>query len=79
VNITDNEPLTQRECYAWLAATFNRALPPEIVTPLERKRGTSNKRVANQKLRTLGWVPQFPSFQVGMQESVLPAYPEMGA
>jgi nucleoside-diphosphate-sugar epimerase len=79
VNITDNEPLTQWECYAWLAATFKRALPPEIVTPLERKRGTSNKRVSNQKLRMLGWVPQFPNFRVGMQESVLPAYPEMGA
>lgn len=79
VNVVDDQPLTQRECYAWLAAKLNRPLPPESVAPVERKRGPSNKRVSNQKLRTLGWVPQFPNFRVGMQESILPSYPEIGA
>lgn len=65
VNVSDNEPLTQRECYTWLAARLQRPLPPEGAMG-ERKRGRSNKRVSNQKLRQLGWTPQFPTFEAGM-------------
>ena len=39
-----------------------------------RKRGESNKRVSNQKLRALGWEPRYPNFRVAMTESVLPSF-----
>ena len=72
-NLTDNQPLTQRECYQWLATRLNRPFPPFVDSPANRKRGASNKRVSNEKLRALGWEPKFPTFRVGMEESVLPA------
>ena len=49
------------------------ATPPVADAPGKRKRGASNKRVSNQKLRMLGWEPKFPTFQIGMETSVLPA------
>jgi nucleoside-diphosphate-sugar epimerase len=79
VNVIDDAPLTQRECYQWLAAKLNRALPPSVARAGERKRGASNKRVSNRKLRALGWTPEFPTFQIGMEKSVLPAYSVLGA
>ena len=79
VNVTDDQPLTQRDCYEWLATELNRPLPPSASKTGERKRGASNKRVSNRKLRALGWEPEFPDFQIGMELSVLPAYPTLGA
>ncbi len=79
VNVTDNEPITQRESYEWLAAKLNRPVPAAATRTGERKRGASNKRVSNRKLRGLGWEPKFPTFQIGMETSVLPAYPTLGA
>ena len=79
VNVTDDQPLTQRECYEWLAEKLQRPLPPTVAPSGERKRGASNKRVSNRKLRALGWEPEFPDFQIGMELSVLPAYPTLGA
>ena len=79
INVTDNEPITQRESYQWLATKLNRPLPAVATRAGERKRGTSNKRVSNRNLRALGWEPKFPTFQIGMETSVLPAYPALGA
>jgi nucleoside-diphosphate-sugar epimerase len=79
VNVTDDEPLTQRECYQWLAGKLQRPVPPSVKRAGERKRGESNKRVSNRTLRALGWGPKFPTFPIGMERSVLPAYPIMGA
>ncbi|MEO7167930.1 MAG: NAD-dependent epimerase/dehydratase family protein [Chthoniobacterales bacterium] len=79
VNVTDNEPIAQREAYEWLATRLGRPLPAVATESGERKRGASNKRVSNRKLRALGWEPMFPSFQRGMEVSVLPAYPTLGA
>jgi nucleoside-diphosphate-sugar epimerase len=78
VNVTDDEPQTERECYDWLAAKLQRPLPPSVERAGERKRGASNKRVSNRKLRSLGWEPRFPTFQDGMEKSVLLASPEVG-
>lgn len=78
-NVTDNQPIPQREAYEWLAARFERALPETTVNVGARKRGASNKRVSNRKLRALGWEPHFPTFQSGMETSVIPAFPEFGA
>ncbi|HEY2713528.1 MAG TPA: NAD-dependent epimerase/dehydratase family protein [Chthoniobacterales bacterium] len=79
VNVCDNEPMTQRECYEWLATTLNRPLSLRAEATGERKRGASNKRVSNRKLCGLRWEPQFPSFGTGMKHSVLPDYPRLGA
>ena len=61
-NISDDQPISQRELYAWLAQRFDRPLPPSGPIDLNRKRGWTNKRVSNARLRALGWVPAFPSF-----------------
>ncbi len=79
LNISDNEPITQRDAYTWLAARLNRPLPEVAARAAERKRGASNKRVSNRKLRALGWEAQFPTFASGMERSVLPAFPTLGA
>jgi nucleoside-diphosphate-sugar epimerase len=79
VNVTDDQPITQREAYAWLARKLGRPLPAVVARPSERKRGASNKRVSNRKMRSLGWEPKFPTFPIGMERSVLPAYPALGA
>ncbi len=77
-NVADDQPITQRDAYVWLATKLHRPLP-EITARAERKRGASNKRVSNRKLRALGWEPRFPTFASGMEQSVLPALPTLGA
>jgi nucleoside-diphosphate-sugar epimerase len=79
VNVADDQPITEREAYSWLAAKLNRPLPALAAWPSERKRGASNKQVSNRKLRAFGWKPKFPTFPIGMERSVLPAFPTMGA
>ena len=61
-NVNDDAPLAQGALYAWLAERFQQDLPPSGPIDLNRKRGWTNKRVSNAKLRALGWKPQFPSF-----------------
>jgi nucleoside-diphosphate-sugar epimerase len=72
-NVVDNKPILQSECYRWLAAKLNRPLPREGRSIAKRKGGESNKRVSNAKLRSLGWVPEYPTFAEGMEKSVLPS------
>ena len=72
-NVVDDQPITQRACYEWLAAKLGHPLPPTRAAPGSGKRGMSNKRVSNRKLRALGWELKFPTFSVGMENSVLPA------
>jgi nucleoside-diphosphate-sugar epimerase len=71
-NIADDEPIAQSDACAWLAAKLHRPLPPIATEPATRKRGASNKRVSNRKLRSLGWAPRFPNFAAGMERTVLP-------
>ncbi len=78
-NVSDNHPLTRRECYGWLAATLQCPLPPTVDAPRERKRGNSNKRVSSGKLLRLGWSPRYPRFQQAMTENILPALKRRGA
>jgi len=72
-NVADDEPLTERTCYEWLAARLSRPTPPKSTSARTGKRGLSNKRVRNAKLRGVGWTPNFPTFATGMENSVLPA------
>ncbi len=75
-NVVDDSPVEQSECYRWLAQRLQRPLPPTGSAAASRKRGTSNKRVRNAKLRALGWTPKYPSFVEGMEQSVLPQLEE---
>ena len=61
-NVSDDEPLTQRAVYEWLARRFARPVPPGGPIDMNRKRGWTNKRVSNAKLRASGWVARYPSF-----------------
>ena len=70
-NLVDDQPILQSECYRWLAGKLNRPLPSIGKATSQRKRGESNKRVSNAKLRGLGWRPQFPTFAEAMEKSIL--------
>ena len=70
-NISDNHPISQRECYEWLARRLAKPLPPISLGVTERRRGNSNKRVCSAKLHALGWRPRYPTFQIAMAESIL--------
>ena len=65
-NVADDSPATQREVYGWLAEFFERGLPPGGPSNPNRKRGASDKRVMNAKLRATGWSPDFPSYREGL-------------
>jgi nucleoside-diphosphate-sugar epimerase len=73
-NVVDGAPMLQGECYRWLATKLNRPAPPVGERTAEPKRGRSNKRVSNAKLRALGWMPQFSPFAEAMEKSVLPSF-----
>jgi len=73
-NVVDDQPLLQSECYRWLAKRLNRSLPPIRKSDQPRKRGDTNKRVSNSKLRQLGWIPSYPTFGDAMEKSILPSF-----
>jgi nucleoside-diphosphate-sugar epimerase len=75
-NVVDDQPMLQTECYRWLAQRLDRPLPPIGKSRGQRKRGDTNKRVSNAKLRSLGWTLQYPTFAEGMEKSVLPGFAE---
>lgn len=67
-NVADDEPVGQGAFFGWLAETLGRALPPVAAEEelKRRKRGVTNKRVSNRKLKTeLGVTLQFPNFRAG--------------
>ena len=72
-NVVDDRPILQSECYRWLAERLNRPVPPLGKSASSSKRGATNKRVSNTKLRGFGWRPQYPSFAEAMEKSVLPS------
>ena len=72
-NVCDDEPMTQRALYEWLAHHFQKPLPPTGPPDPNRKRGWTSKRVSNAKLRALGWTPSFATFFDAIQND--PALP----
>ena len=76
-NVVDDQPMLQSDCYRWLAQRLNRPLPSTAKSTTQRKRGDSNKRVSNAKLRHLDWVPKYPAFAEGMEKSVFQSFPEI--
>lgn len=69
-NTSDDESVTQREFFEWLARRLDRAMPP-VASPSEvaaSKRGQTQKRVSNQRLRDeLHWQPMYPTFREGYE------------
>jgi nucleoside-diphosphate-sugar epimerase len=67
-NVVDNEPAAELEWYQYVCHRLNKPLPPFGPRDLNRKRGWTNKRVSNRKLRALSWDPIFPTFKEGIDE-----------
>jgi nucleoside-diphosphate-sugar epimerase len=67
-NATDDTPVTQLDYYKWCAEFLGQPLPPFGPVNTQRKRGLTNKRVSNAKLRATGWTPTYPSFREGIAQ-----------
>ncbi len=72
-NAVDDEPVSQLEFFQWLAAKLGKPLPPvvseDVAAP--RKRGLTNKRISNRKLRTgLGFSFAFPNYRSGYEAEI---------
>jgi nucleoside-diphosphate-sugar epimerase len=65
-NVVDNEPVTQIDWFRYVCDRLNTPLPPFGPRDENRKRGWTNKRVSNQKLRSLGWNPLYATFREGL-------------
>jgi nucleoside-diphosphate-sugar epimerase len=67
-NAVDDEPVTQLYFFRWLAESLGKDLPPfdPTATQAERKRGWTNKKVLNRKLKMqLGYRFRYPTFRQG--------------
>lgn len=70
-NVVDDEPIAQVHFLRWLSETLGKWMPPaatpeEMTELAKRKRGVTNKRVSNRRLRMeLGYELKFPSFRQG--------------
>jgi nucleoside-diphosphate-sugar epimerase len=73
VNVTDNLPVREIDWYRYVCGRLNRPLPPTGPRNLDRKRGWTSKRVSNQRLRSLGWEPIYPTFKEGLEAILEPA------
>ncbi|MGO8678155.1 MAG: SDR family oxidoreductase [Limisphaerales bacterium] len=72
-NAVDDEPVTQLGCYQWLATALGGALPPAAseVPGTSTKRGLTNKRVSNRKLKDeLGYTLRYPTFRQGYEAEI---------
>ncbi|HWC59874.1 MAG TPA: SDR family oxidoreductase [Verrucomicrobiae bacterium] len=67
-NAVDDEPVSQFNFFSWLAKALNKPMPEAISENSEatRKRGITNKRISNLKLKTqLGYQFKYPTFREG--------------
>ena len=71
-NVADDEPVTQREFFAWLSDQLAMPLPPPSAQQeMPRKRGVTNKRVSNRKLRSeLKCELKYPTFRQGYSAEI---------
>ena len=65
-NVVDNEPVTEIDWFRHVCQRLHKPLPPTGPRNLDRKRGWTNKRVGNRRLRSLGWNPIYPTFKEGL-------------
>jgi nucleoside-diphosphate-sugar epimerase len=73
-NVVGDEQISAKEAYEWLSSRLKRSVPMAAGAERPGKRGQSNKKVSNRKLRTLGWAPRYPTFEIAMNESILPSF-----
>lgn len=66
-NVVDDEPVTQLDLFRWLASNSGKGMPPfAALGQPEPKRGWTNKRVSNRKLKAeLRYQLKYPTFREG--------------
>jgi nucleoside-diphosphate-sugar epimerase len=66
-NAVDDEPVSQLHFFEWLADKLEKPMPPMDTAPSgERKRGATNKKVSNRKLKAeFGYEFKYPTFREG--------------
>lgn len=67
-NALDDEPVSEKNFFEWLGATVGKYPPPSVPenTDEGQKRGATNKRVSNRKLKMeLGCQFKYPNFRKG--------------
>lgn len=67
-NVADDEPVTHLHFFQWLSQTLGKYLPPHAseVEFQERKRGLTNKKVSNRRIKMeLGVQLRYPTFRQG--------------
>ncbi len=73
-NAADDEPVAQIHFFRWLSETLGKNMPP-FATEAEnaqRKRGLTNKKVSNRKMKMeLGVQLKFPTFRQGYTAEIL--------
>ncbi len=70
-NAADDEPVSQQHFFQWLTQALDKPLPPSEPAA-DRKRGATNKRVSNRKLRMeLGHQFKYPNFRKGYSAELL--------
>jgi nucleoside-diphosphate-sugar epimerase len=73
-NAVDDEPVSRKTFFEWLGGTLGKYPPPSAPeNSLEdRKRGVTNKRVSNRKLKMeLGCQFKYPNFRIGYSAEIL--------
>ena len=73
-NAVDDEPVSQLHFFQWLAQAVDKPLPPSVPEDPDavRKRGGTNKRVSNRKLKMeLGHQFKYPNFRIGYSAELL--------
>jgi len=73
-NAADDEPVSQLHFFQWLAQAVDKPLPPSApeTADASRKRGVTNKRVSNRKLKMeLGHQFKYPTFRQGYSAELL--------
>jgi len=73
-NVVSDEPIKAADALTWLGSRLKKSVPTTSGSELSSKRGRSNKRVSNGKLRGVGWRPRYPTFELAMSESILPSF-----
>ena len=73
-NVVGDRPIRASEAYEWLSVRLGRPLSSPGERAICQKRGRSDKKVSNAKLRALGWEPRYPTFEAAMTKSILPSF-----
>ena len=80
-NVSDDEPVLQSDFYRWLAERSGRPLPPprDPADPPAPGRPAQNKRVSNQRLKTvLNYPLLYPTFRKDSPPRPTPCAPRRG-